>query len=63
GNIYLTSGAVKIYNAAGKQIATITFPESPANVCFGGKNHDELYVTARTSLYMIPMETRGVQTR
>lgn len=63
GNIYLTSGVVKIYNSAGKQIAAITFPESPANACFGGKNQDELYVTARTSLYMIPMDTRGVQTR
>ncbi len=61
GNIYLTSGAVKIYNPQGDQMATITFPESPANVCFGGRDHDELYVTARTSLYTIPMKITGVQ--
>ena len=63
GNVYLTSGAVKVYNSIGTQIATINVPESPANVCFGGENHDELYITARTSLYMIPMKTHGVQMR
>lgn len=32
-------------------------PESPANLCFGGKNGRTLFITARTSLYSIPVET------
>jgi gluconolactonase len=59
GNLYLTSGAVQIYNPAGEQIAVIPIPEGPANVCFGGKDRRTLFVTARTSLYSIRMNVRG----
>jgi gluconolactonase len=34
-------------------------PEVPANLCFGGPHGTTLYVTACTSLYTIPLLTRG----
>ena len=34
-------------------------PEQPANCDFGGKDNKTLYVTARTSLYAVPMEATG----
>lgn len=59
GNLYLTSGAVVIYNPDGKLIEEIEFPEAPANVTFGGKDDKTLFVTARTGFYSIPMQVTG----
>ena len=55
GNVYLTNSAVKVYNPAGRLIETIEVPESPTNVCFGGKDGKTLYITARTSVYKLKM--------
>lgn len=38
GNVYLAAGQVFVYNAAGKRIDTITVPERPLGVVFGGKD-------------------------
>ncbi|MEN6577773.1 MAG: SMP-30/gluconolactonase/LRE family protein [Phycisphaerales bacterium] len=62
GNLYLTSDAVTVYNRRGERIAEIKVPEGPANVTFGGKDNQTLFITARTSLYSIPMEVRGART-
>lgn len=61
GNIYLTMGKLWIYSPEGKLIQEIEFPESPSNVCFGGKERDTLFVTARTSVYSLKMNVKGVQ--
>lgn len=60
GNVYLTSGKVWVYNPAGKLIEEIEFPESPANICFGGKKRNILFVTARKGVYTLEMSVRGV---
>jgi gluconolactonase len=68
GNVYMTSGAVIVCDKTGQQIERITMPvippatrpEGPANVCFGGKDHDILFVTARTSIYGLRMKVKGV---
>ena len=60
GNIYLTTGVVAVYNSEGEKIETIIIPESPANVCFGGKDKNTLFITARTSLYSLQMRVKGV---
>ena len=61
GNVYLTSGTVKVFNPKGEQIADLKFPESPANVVFGGKELKKLYVTARTGFYSLDMEVTGAK--
>lgn len=60
GNIYLTSGKVWVYNSNGSLIEEIDFPESPSNVCFGGKDRNILFVTARTGIYTLKMNVNGV---
>ena len=51
GNLYITSWlGVQVVSAAGKHLRTLTFPEKPSNVTFGGKQRRTLYVTARTSV-------------
>jgi len=59
GNIYLTTAAVQIYSPRGEKLGTISGPEGPANVCFGGPERDTLFITARTSLYSIKMKVHG----
>ena len=63
GNVYLTpSGkrAVDIYSPGGKLISSIPVPEEPSNVCFGGKDRNQLFITARTSIYRAELNTYGV---
>jgi len=61
GNIYLTMGKVWVYSPEGELIREIEIPESPSNLCFGGKNRDILFITARTSVYTLKMNVRGVR--
>ena len=56
GNVYLTSGGVRIFDREGKPLGTIQVPEGPSNLAFDGKT---LYITARSSLYMVPMKVAG----
>ncbi len=60
GNVYLTSGKVWVYSPEGELIHEIEVPESPSNVCFGGKERNILFITARTSVYTLEMQVKGV---
>ena len=60
GNVYLTMGKVWVYSPQGELIAEIEVPEHPSNVCFGGEERDILFITARTSVYTLKMNTKGV---
>jgi gluconolactonase len=61
GNVYLTGNGVTVFNPAGEKIEHINIRERwTANVCFGGKDQDTLFITASKSLYSVKMRTRGV---
>jgi gluconolactonase len=60
GNIYLTGKGVTVFDKTGKQIQQIDVPEGwTANVCFGGKDKDTLFITASKGLYAIKMRTKA----
>jgi gluconolactonase len=60
GNIYLTGNGVTVYNAKGEKIKHIPIPEPwTANVTFGGKNKDILFITASKAVYTLKMNVRG----
>jgi gluconolactonase len=62
GNIYLTGNGVTVFDPSGKQTGVIPVPESwTANVCFGGKDFDTLFITAMDSLYAIKTTVKGVR--
>ncbi len=60
GNIYLTTRAVLVFNSAGERIDIIRLPEQPSNLCFGGSDKQTLYITARTSIYSLKMQVKGL---
>jgi gluconolactonase len=60
GNLYLTGKGVTVFDKTGKQIDHIDVPEKwSANVCFGGKDHQTLFITASESLYSIQLRVKG----
>ncbi|WP_373515304.1 SMP-30/gluconolactonase/LRE family protein [Persicitalea sp.] len=63
GNVYITnSNGVTAYSPEGKKIVTIPTGEGwTANVCFGGKNHSTLFITASKGFYSIEMNVQGVK--
>lgn len=60
GNLYITSGlGLQVFDPAGKALGIIAIPEQPSNATFGGADMKTLYVTARTSVYAVPMDIAG----
>jgi gluconolactonase len=54
GRLYLaTDDGVLILSPRGERLALISIPESPSNLAWGGGNHRELFITARSSIYRI----------
>jgi gluconolactonase len=51
---------VMVFSPAGKAIGRIALPERCANVCFGGRNRDRLFMAASKSLYAVYVNTQGV---
>ena len=62
GNLWTSCHAgVECYAPDGTLLGRINVPEIVANVTFGGKRRNRLFITATTSLYAIYVNTTGVQ--
>jgi gluconolactonase len=62
GNVYLAGNGVTVYDPSGRKIEHIDVPSKwTANLCFGGKNKDVLFITASESVYIIKMAVKGVE--
>ncbi len=51
---------VRVYNPAGEPIGHIALPERCANVCFGGRYRNRLFMAASHSIYSLYVNTQGV---
>ncbi len=69
GNIWAAGGwstnhamnGVRVFAPDGTPIGAIIVPEVAANLCFGGRHHNRLFITASTSVYAMDVGTRGVE--
>ena len=66
GNVWCSMGwadpkedGVRCYEPGGALIGKIHLPETCANLCFGGKRRNRLFMTASTSVYAVYVETQG----
>ena len=50
---------VRCYAPTGALIGKIHLPETCANLTFGGKKRNRLFMTASQSLYAVYVETQG----
>jgi gluconolactonase len=63
GNLWTsTNVGVECYAPDGTLLGRINVPEIVANVTFGGKRRNRLFITATTSLYAVYVNTTGAQT-
>ena len=63
GWVYTSSAdSVQVYHPDGTHLAVIPVPEKVGNLTFGGRERDELFICASTSLYRIRLHARGIQT-
>jgi len=63
GNVYLTGTVgVTVYNMKGEKIKVIEVPSKwTANLCFGGRKKNILFITASESVYTMEMSVHGVE--
>ena len=62
GNVYLTGQGLTIFSPAGQRLAHLAVPAAwTANVCFGGKNLQTLFITASEAVFTVPMRVRGIR--
>jgi gluconolactonase len=62
GNLYLTGNGVTVFNNRGQRIAQIPIPEKwTANVAFGGKHRNQLFITASQAVYVLDMKVKGIE--
>jgi gluconolactonase len=66
GNVWCSMGwadpkedGVRCYSPEGELIGKIHLPETCANLCFGGKKKNRLFMCASTSVYAVYVETVG----
>lgn len=60
GNVYCTTTTgVRVFDRAGRLLGTFVTPEPPANCAFGDSDGRTLYLTCRTGLYRVRLDTAG----
>ena len=50
---------VAVFNPTGKLIGRIDLPERCANLCFGGRHRNRLFMCGSTSVYSLFVNTQG----
>lgn len=54
GNVWASAGVgVFVYDPAGRRLGHIPVPEVVSNLCFGGDDGTDLFITATTSIYRV----------
>jgi gluconolactonase len=51
---------VRVFSPAGDAIGHISLPERCANLCFGGRHRNRLFMAASSSIYSLYVNTQGV---
>lgn len=59
GRVYIASGQIYVYDAAGRQIGVLEVPERPGSLAFGGPDKRTLFIGARGGLYAIRTQAAG----
>lgn len=62
GNIYVGAlDGVQVFNPQGKLIGKILMPKETANLTFGGKDNNVLFICSSDSLWAIKLNTKGAK--
>ncbi|MER3375839.1 MAG: SMP-30/gluconolactonase/LRE family protein [Allomuricauda sp.] len=61
GNVYVSSGGIKVYAPDGENIMNIDMPDGATNNVFAGQNNKELFITSVPFVSSIKMNVKGVE--
>lgn len=62
GNLWSSAGdGVHCFDPTGKLIGKIRVPQTVANLTFGGRRRNRLFITATRSVYSVYVATTGAQ--
>lgn len=62
GRVWTSAGdGVHVLSQGGEELGRVLVPETVSNLCFGGPDGTELFMTASSSLYHIPTRARGLR--
>lgn len=60
GNVYLTGKGVTVFNKETEKVTHIPVDRGwTSNVTFGGKDHNQLFITASQAVYILEMNVKG----
>jgi gluconolactonase len=60
GNVYVAAADIYVFTPKGENLGMIDVAEKPSNLAFGDGDLKSLYVTARSILYRIRIDAKGV---
>ena len=60
GNVYVAAKDIDVFTPKGDKAGVIHLAEKPSNLVFGDGDLKSLYVTARSTLYRVKLEAKGV---
>jgi gluconolactonase len=62
GNLWVTGpDGIWVFASDGTLLGRLQLPEVPANLCFGGPDGKHLFITARTSVYLLKLNVAGAR--
>jgi gluconolactonase len=62
GNLYVGAlDGVQVFNADGKLIGKILLPRQTANMCFGGKDDNLLFITSSDAVWVLRLNIKGAK--
>lgn len=60
GDLYVAANQIHVYSPEGKPIGMVPTEETPSNCAFGDPDLGSLYITARTSVYRVRLDVKGI---
>ena len=54
------SRSVSVFDSTGTRLGMLGLPEKPTNLNWGGPGWSDLYITARTSVYRVRLDVKGI---
>jgi gluconolactonase len=60
GDLYVAANQLYVYSPEGKPLGMIPLSETPSNCAFGDPDLGSLYITARTSVYRVRLDVKGI---
>jgi len=60
GDLYVAANRIEVFTSEGKPLGNIPLEETPSNCTFGDPGLESLYVTARTSVYRVRLNVKGI---